>query len=130
MDDRSFFDALELWSGRWKFGETNGFNALVHTFLQMNEVQIEMAALYLRQLPYDRFLDTRYWYAIQREVKTGAKGRCRLCAAACSTLHAHHRSYLNHGKEHLNMFDLIAVCEVCHKRIHEAEFLLKSRDQK
>jgi 5-methylcytosine-specific restriction endonuclease McrA len=66
---------------------------------------------------YQVYLQTDYWKAVSQEVKHRAGYKCQ----ACNTPHdleAHHRTYVNRGKEMEHLEDLICLCGVCHGRIH------------
>ncbi len=82
-----------------------------------------MAATYLRSLPYERFLDTRYWYAVRRQAMSRSGGRCEPCGRKSEEVH--HRTYRNHGVEHLHLDDLVVLCSSCHQLIHEAAAFAK-----
>lgn len=44
--------------------------------------------------------------------------RCQMCNGS-ESLQAHHRSYENHGREHLHLGDLICLCGKCHSKFHD-----------
>lgn len=72
----------------------------------------------LKQLKYDEFLKTAYWFAVAHTVKANARNRCQVCNRN-QGLSVHHRTYENHGYEHLNLCDLVALCEFCHGLFHD-----------
>jgi len=73
------------------------------------------------ELEYDDFLQTPYWNAVSQKAKARANFTCQLCNAR-DNLHTHHRTYENHGMEHLHMKDLIVLCADCHKHFHSKEY--------
>jgi hypothetical protein len=80
---------------------------------------VDKAALYsrIRQMPYQEFTKTAYWFAVAMKVKTNAKMRCQVCNCP-DGLQVHHRCYDHHGAEHANLEDLIALCTNCHNLFH------------
>jgi hypothetical protein len=73
------------------------------------------------ELPYSEFLKTPYWKAVSMKAKQKANYRCQMCNEG-GLLHTHHRTYDNHGAEHLHMDDLIVLCERCHYQFHQEEY--------
>lgn len=71
----------------------------------------------LREMPYADFLKTGYWKWVAWEVKRRDGFRCRVCNRS-NDIAAHHRTYKNHGNEHLHLDDLTTLCEPCHSRHH------------
>ena len=70
---------------------------------------------------YNQYLHSRHWDTIKTRFKhsPACKDSCHVCGLANSksiTVHIHHRSYLNIGKE-LNQ-DLVELCASCHKKVH------------
>lgn len=77
-------------------------------------------AEYIRSLDYKLFLQTAYWKLIRNHIKYLAKHKCSMCYGN-EKLSVHHRTYANHGKEHLCLSDLICLCEACHTNFHKVK---------
>lgn len=71
----------------------------------------------LKAMPYPEFLETDYWKWVAKTVKDRDGRRCVVCNSPFH-IAAHHRSYKNHGLEHLFLGDLTTLCETCHTRHH------------
>lgn len=72
-------------------------------------------------LNYNEFLHTPYWDGIRCYKLQKANYKCQLCGKT-GKLHVHHRTYENHGMEHVKKIadsDLIVLCEDCHKKFHD-----------
>jgi 5-methylcytosine-specific restriction endonuclease McrA len=67
---------------------------------------------------YETHLKSPKWKAISRKVILRAQGMCEGCRSRPAT-QAHHLTYERMGDEML--FDLVAVCDACHKKIHPEE---------
>ena len=65
---------------------------------------------------YDLYLATPSWRAKRAKVVKRANGVCEGCLERSAT-QVHHRTY-DHIFEEL-MFELVAICDECHARIHE-----------
>jgi len=74
-------------------------------------------AEHLRKLPYTEFLKTDYWRGVSKLVRVRDGDRCRVCNSGVR-VEVHHRTYANHGNEHLNLGDLTSLCRACHERHH------------
>lgn len=74
----------------------------------------------LRSLPYEKFLKSSYWDIVRRYKLYRSKFRCSLCNCK-GVLHVHHKTYENHGAEHLHLDDLITLCKICHEKFHSVE---------
>lgn len=71
-------------------------------------------------MSYDDFLSTKYWDAVRNYKLIKAIYRCQLCNKE-EKLYVHHRTYQNHGSEHLKTYadaDLIVLCKQCHEKFH------------
>jgi hypothetical protein len=66
---------------------------------------------------YNRYLLSPVWQAKRQAVLKRASGICEACLSATAA-QVHHLTYLHVGSEPL--FDLVAVCESCHKQLTEA----------
>lgn len=81
-------------------------------------------AEYIINMPYDSFLLTDYWLIISYYLKNKYNFTCTNCGRhfnLASCLNVHHKTYENHGYEHLQSVmdnDLEVLCEDCHKRKH------------
>jgi len=64
---------------------------------------------------YNSYLKTTAWRLKRQAVLTRANNWCEGCAARQAT-QVHHLTYEHVGDELL--FELVAVCETCHRRIH------------
>jgi hypothetical protein len=65
---------------------------------------------------YEAHLQSPKWKALRKKVIERAKGFCEGCGQNKAT-QAHHLNYDRVGDEML--FDLVAVCEGCHKKVHK-----------
>lgn len=70
----------------------------------------------IRSMPYSQFLETEYWKIISLYVIRQGNNRCHYCG--WWALDVHHKTYENHGAEHLHLEDLVPVCRGCHAIIH------------
>jgi hypothetical protein len=69
---------------------------------------------------YSAYLKTPEWRAIRARVLRRAGDRCEGCGASNAT-QVHHLTYDHLFCEFL--FELVALCEACHDRLHEAKAL-------
>jgi hypothetical protein len=67
---------------------------------------------------YETYLDSAKWHEKRRRVLDRAGGRCEACLQRTAT-QVHHTTYLHVFDEPL--FDLRAVCDVCHAALHPDE---------
>lgn len=78
----------------------------------------------INELPYDSFLQSRYWENVRLYKFAKAHYRCESCGCCASSdnkLNVHHKTYENHGLEHTKEVadkDLIVLCHKCHKLTH------------
>jgi hypothetical protein len=83
-----------------------------------DEEDLQKIANYIQKLQYKIFLKTAYWRVVSHHVMHENKYTCKSCGVQ-SNLVIHHLTYDNHGYEHLYWEkDLICICDVCHKKIH------------
>ena len=71
----------------------------------------------VRRMSYAAFLQTAYWFAVSTVAKSNAGMRCQVCNSP-NQIATHHRTYDTHGSEHLNMVDLVVLCDNCHGLFH------------
>ena len=75
---------------------------------------------------YDAYLASPEWAARRDLVLDRAGGICEGCRCARAT-QAHHRNYDHVGDEFL--FELVAVCDACHRRLHPHLQAVRSFDE-
>ena len=73
---------------------------------------------FLKSISYSEFIKTPYWKIISAYIKWRDCYRCVQCNSN-RQLETHHRTYENHGYEHLHLEDLYAFCNICHHNYHE-----------
>ncbi len=81
---------------------------------------------HIKGMDYQDFLATPYWKAIAAHTRYKAGYRCQLCNNG-SNLVTHHRNYGIHGREHVQMNELIVLCNNCHQKFHAIERIANSR---
>jgi 5-methylcytosine-specific restriction endonuclease McrA len=101
----------------WQDG-TTWRDAFCYVMNGIDSCHLDIVAEHIKQMPYSEFLKTPYWKAVAHEVYRKAHYRCQLCGSG-GQIHAHHRSYSIHGREHCNLGDLIALCSDCHEKFHQ-----------
>ncbi len=69
-----------------------------------------------RQSAYNDYLKSEKWQNLRRKALARADSRCEGCGDKPAT-DVHHLTYERFGNEML--FDLVAVCKDCHKKIHQ-----------
>lgn len=95
---------------------TNGANPF-KIFEACGSVDQHKLETILRQLTYDQFLNTAYWFGVSHTAKSRAGMRCQVCNSP-NQISVHHRTYDTHGKEHCYMMDLVVLCRNCHGLFH------------
>lgn len=98
------------WSPYQKLG-------LVEKVIRGREAEAEELIL---EMDYQDFLQTPYWKAVASMVRKKNKYKCVLCGESYG-LNVHHKTYENHGAEHLHLDDLTLLCSECHEKFHEVE---------
>jgi len=73
---------------------------------------------YIEQMDYNDFLKTPYWDAIRTKKMQNENFKCQVCNSG-GKLNVHHKTYENHGEEHLHLADLTVLCCDCHGKFHE-----------
>jgi 5-methylcytosine-specific restriction endonuclease McrA len=71
----------------------------------------------IKRMSYAAFLQSAYWFGVSMTAKSRAGMRCQVCNGP-NDIEAHHRTYDNHGREHLNMTDIVVLCGNCHGLFH------------
>lgn len=66
---------------------------------------------------YDKYLESPQWSTTRDKVLKRAQGVCEGCLER-PAIHIHHQTYAHLGHEF--MFELLALCEECHARLHGA----------
>jgi len=83
----------------------------------------------LHKMPYDLYLKTKHWKAFRLKALHQLGRKCMMCDTdETKILHVHHLTYKNLGHE--SMEDVIILCPVCHKAIHNASFEVKQQQLK
>jgi hypothetical protein len=65
---------------------------------------------------YKKYIKTKKWKTISKEVKERANNKCEICGSE-TKLVAHHHNYINIYNE--THEDLLCVCNRCHETIHD-----------
>lgn len=71
----------------------------------------------LSALPYKEFLQSDYWKDVRATVLKRDSDKCSICNHI-GGIDVHHRTYANHGSEHLHLEDLVSLCHNCHQLFH------------
>ena len=69
-----------------------------------------------RNMPYDKFLQTKYWYQVKRIVLGRDRYTCQQCGLADLTgkyLDVHHLTYEYRGNELHHLNDVTTLCHRC-----------------
>lgn len=68
---------------------------------------------------YQEYLNSEHWIELRKKFYNSKlfNGSCYCCGDDKGKFNLHHKTYKRFGNEKLD--DLIAVCEDCHKEIHE-----------
>jgi len=80
----------------------------------------------LSRMPLYKFVKTTYWDIIRKYLIYKNDSTCQLCNFV-GFVYVHHISYKNRGREHLNLDDLIVICQKCHSEIHNKHSHFKRR---
>lgn len=86
-------------------------------FSELSNLNPDALCFAIRRMPYAIFLQSNYWLAVSMTAKSRAGMRCQVCNCP-DEIQVHHRDYSNHGREHLNMMDLVVLCHNCHGLFH------------
>jgi len=68
-------------------------------------------------MPYGEYLKTKYWQKVKYKVLKRDNFKCTKCGER-EPLHVHHLTYKHKGSELKHLTDLITLCDLCHKLIH------------
>jgi hypothetical protein len=90
------------------------YTAIFESLPYLNQEALKWAII---KIPYVTFLKTSYWFAVSSVAKARAGMRCQVCNSG-QVIQVHHRTYDNHGAEHLHMVDLVVLCDNCHGLFH------------
>ena len=71
----------------------------------------------LRNLPYKEYLISSYWNTFKKKVYCEYGRQCFRCLNK-HNLQIHHTSYLNRGDPDKEIYDVIILCDKCHKEEH------------
>jgi 5-methylcytosine-specific restriction endonuclease McrA len=80
-----------------------------------------------RRKKYNFYLNSDAWRAKRKEAIAFYRNSCSECGSG-STLHVHHKTYVNFGHE--PMSDLSLLCEDCHMILHGHVAKVKSKLKK
>jgi len=69
----------------------------------------------LNTMCYDEYLQTEHWQNVRERALIRANHKCQICSSK-DKLRVHHNTYNSRGNERDE--DLIAVCDRCHRKIH------------
>lgn len=79
------------------------------------------------RLPYGDQLKHPFWQRKRLEVFERAGFRCERCRDDQTTLHAHHKHYVKGRMAwEYDSDELVALCEICHKEVHDEQAQLKA----
>lgn len=70
----------------------------------------------LKTMKYEDYLQTEHWIHFKNEFLKWAGFKCQVCGETEKSIHVHHKTYENKGRETFN--DVAALCEVCHALFH------------
>lgn len=111
----------EAWFGSQKIDPIEEQILYYETIISSAENQIESLRQSkidrLKSMKYTDYLETHHWKTVRKMMLDHAGHRCQLCNACDRSLHVHHRTYENRGRE--TQSDLIVLCADCHGQFHE-----------
>jgi len=103
-----------LQDDRWK--SFDGFESYTDYRLRAADLLHVLTHNLLWHLPYELYLQTRWWQEQRRRALQASGYRCQLCNAKGTVLDVHHRTYERRGREEPG--DLIVLCRTCHDHFH------------
>lgn len=76
-----------------------------------------------REMPYEKFVQTHYWWIIRNYVVALRGYQCeeKYCRDSVR-LNVHHKTYEHRGEEYAHLDDLEVLCELCHHLEHIPEW--------
>jgi len=83
---------------------------------QTKELKARDKNILLHTMPYDEFLQTKYWKKFAKERLHEAGCKCSKCGRDDITLQVHHLTYERRGHELSS--DVIVLCKACHLETH------------
>jgi NAD-dependent SIR2 family protein deacetylase len=95
------------------------FNGILHEAAGCIPERLAEIHTHYREMPYEEFLTTPYWWVVRNYVVATRGHSCEKCGA-CASLNVHHISYKHRGEEYAHLSDLQVLCEACHERVHRA----------
>lgn len=72
---------------------------------------------------YKQYLKSKHWLKL-RTTLVSKDSICSMCQCKCNNLQLHHITYSNLGNE--QFYDLIVLCDKCHKLIHTTDVKISS----
>lgn len=67
---------------------------------------------------YEKYRSSKDWEEIRKLILERDNHKCRCCASTERQLHIHHSTYEHLYDELNHLDDLITLCSVCHRAIH------------
>lgn len=67
---------------------------------------------------YDEYLRSNAWINIRNQVLERDKHKCKICGAT-ENLRVHHKDYECIYHEEDALYDLVTLCDDCHRELHE-----------
>lgn len=83
-------------------------------------VDFEVVANKIHNMPYKHFLETPYWKGVALFVKRRDGWKCTKCGST-GHLEVHHNTYDHHGNEVFHLDELATLCKECHLKAHEMQ---------
>lgn len=71
---------------------------------------------HMNSLKYNDYLLTDHWKHFVNEAHKHYKHKCIVCDNKEGSLHVHHKTYINLGRETFN--DVVLLCADCHRMVH------------
>lgn len=85
---------------------------------RQKNVDFEIVANKILNMPYRDFLETPYWKGTALFVKRREGWKCSVCGST-GNLDVHHKTYDHHGNEIYHLDELTTLCKECHRKVHE-----------
>lgn len=103
---------------RWKAQQERAYATMLQRFVRAQRSENEV---WSRR--YDEYLKSPEWKSKRKKVLKRANGTCEGCGERSAT-QVHHLTYKHVREEFL--FELVAICDACHNKIHPAPTLDES----